>query len=55
MVKNIVKVLLDIEVVLLFLNDLFIWSFGIKLFIYCDNWIILGYFEVCNVIRDGLI
>lgn len=55
MVKEIVKLLLDIEVVILLLNDLYIWSLGIKLLIYCDNCVMLGYFLVWGVICDGLI
>ena len=55
MAKNIAKALLDIEAVSLSPNDLFTWSSGIKSPIYCDNRITLGYPEVRNAIRDGLI
>lgn len=55
MAKNIAKALLDIEAVSLSPNDLFTWSSGIKSPIYCDNRITLGYPEVRNEIRDGLI
>lgn len=55
MAKEIAKSLLDIEAVSLSPNDLFTWSSGIKSPIYCDNRVTLGYPEVRNAIRDGLI
>lgn len=55
MAKEIAKSLLDIEAVTLSPNDLFTWSSGIKSPIYCDNRVTLGYPEVRNAIRDGLI
>ncbi|MCE3021333.1 orotate phosphoribosyltransferase [Staphylococcus pasteuri] len=55
MAKEIAKSLLDIEAVSLSPKDLFTWSSGIKSPIYCDNRVTLGYPEVRNAIRDGLI
>lgn len=55
MSKQIAQSLLDIGAVALSPNDLFTWSSGIKSPIYCDNRVTLGYPEVRNAIRDGLI
>ncbi|MDT4012255.1 MULTISPECIES: orotate phosphoribosyltransferase [Staphylococcus] len=55
MSKQIAQPLLDIGAVALSPNDLFTWSSGIKSPIYCDNRVTLGYPEVRNAIRDGLI
>ncbi|VYU29024.1 orotate phosphoribosyltransferase [Staphylococcus simulans] len=55
MSKQIAQSLLDIGAVALSTNDLFTWSSGIKSPIYCDNRVTLGYPEVRNAIRDGLI
>ncbi|UXR51769.1 orotate phosphoribosyltransferase [Staphylococcus simulans] len=55
MSKQIAQSLLDIGAVALSPNDLFTWSSGIKSPIYCDNRLTLGYPEVRNAIRDGLI
>lgn len=54
-VKKIVKDLLDIEVVFLNFNELFIWVSGIKSLIYCDNCIMMSYFVVCKEIVEGLV
>lgn len=55
MSKLIAKSLLDIEAVSLSPNEMFTWSSGIKSPIYCDNRVSLGYPEVREAIRDGLI
>lgn len=55
MVKAIAQSLLDIEAVSLSPNDRFTWSSGIQSPIYCDNRVTLGYPEVREAIRDGLI
>ncbi|UXR32005.1 orotate phosphoribosyltransferase [Staphylococcus simulans] len=55
MSKQIAQSLLDIGAVALSPNDLFTWNSGIKSPIYCDNRVTLGYPEVRNAIRDGLI
>ena len=55
MSKQIAQSLLDIGAVALSPNDLFTWSSGIKSPIYCDNRVTLGYPEVRNAIRDGVI
>lgn len=55
MSKLIAKSLLDIEAVSLSPNEMFTWSSGIKSPIYCDNRVTLGYPEVREAIRDGLI
>ncbi|UXR70338.1 MULTISPECIES: orotate phosphoribosyltransferase [unclassified Staphylococcus] len=55
MVKAIAQSLLDIEAVSLSPNDMFTWSSGIKSPIYCDNRITLGFPEVREAIRDGLV
>ncbi|PTJ21354.1 orotate phosphoribosyltransferase [Staphylococcus simulans] len=55
MSKQIAQSLLDIGAVALSPNDLFTWSSGIKSPIYCDNRVTLGYPEVRNAIREGLI
>lgn len=55
MSKLIAKSLLDIEAVSLSPNEIFTWSSGIKSPIYCDNRVTLGYPEVREAIRDGLI
>ena len=55
MVKAIAQSLLDIEAVTLSPNDRFTWSSGIQSPIYCDNRVTLGYPEVREAIRDGLI
>ncbi|QLK85821.1 orotate phosphoribosyltransferase [Staphylococcus sp. 17KM0847] len=55
MVKAIAKSLLDIEAVSLSPQDMFTWSSGIQSPIYCDNRITLGFPEVREAIRDGLI
>ncbi|WP_281186863.1 orotate phosphoribosyltransferase [Staphylococcus schleiferi] len=55
MSKLIAKSLLDIEAVSLSPSEMFTWSSGIKSPIYCDNRVTLGYPEVREAIRDGLI
>ncbi|KFE42924.1 orotate phosphoribosyltransferase [Staphylococcus agnetis] len=55
MTKHIAQALLDIEAVSLSPNDMFTWSSGIKSPIYCDNRVTLGYPNVRESIRDGLI
>ncbi|AVQ32811.1 orotate phosphoribosyltransferase [Staphylococcus muscae] len=55
MVKAIAQSLLDIEAVSLSPNDMFTWSSGIKSPIYCDNRVTLGFPEVREAIRDGLV
>lgn len=46
--REIINVLLDIKVVELRVDkeNWFIWVFGIKLFIYCDNRFIMFYFKI---------
>ncbi|SUK15686.1 orotate phosphoribosyltransferase [Staphylococcus agnetis] len=55
MAKHIAQALLDIEAVSLSPNDMFTWSSGIQSPIYCDNRVTLGYPNVREAIRDGLI
>ncbi|MCO4326989.1 orotate phosphoribosyltransferase [Staphylococcus agnetis] len=55
MAKHIAQALLDIEAVSLSPNEMFTWSSGIQSPIYCDNRVTLGYPNVREAIRDGLI
>ncbi|PTH33934.1 orotate phosphoribosyltransferase [Staphylococcus agnetis] len=55
MAKHIAQALLDIEAVSLSPNDMFTWSSGIQSPIYFDNRVTLGYPNVREAIRDGLI
>lgn len=52
--KEISKILLDIEAVSLSPSEPFIWASGIKSPIYCDNRLILSYPEERRIVESGL-
>lgn len=54
MMKEISKILLDIEAVSLSPSEPFIWASGIKSPIYCDNRLILSYPEERRIVESGL-